>query len=137
MTPESLTVSFALGHWLPAPFCRGIIYDMEAPRKFSHRNVSGIVYFSMGKCDMGFCTTPPPVSSEAPDSPTHIYAAAFWVMLAVSDELLKFRRRRRWRGVRTGHTWREGRLTPSGKHAVIVRIRQMLQSVGSAYQTYS
>ena len=98
MTPESLTVSFALGHWLPAPFRRGIIYDMEAPRKFSHRNVSGIVYFSMGKCDMGFCTTPPPVSSEAPDSPTHIYAAAFWVMLAVSDELLKFMRRRWWRG---------------------------------------
>ena len=76
MTPKSLTVSFVLGHWLPASFRRGIIYDLEAPKGISHRNVSGIAHFNIGKCGVGF-HTPPPVLSVAPDSPTCIYAVAF------------------------------------------------------------
>ena len=78
MTPKSLTVSFALGHWLPGPFRRGIIYDLEAPKKISHRNVSGIAHFNLniGKCGVCF-RTPPPVLGVASDSPTCIYAVAF------------------------------------------------------------
>ena len=64
MTPKSLMVSFALGHWLPAPFRRGIIYDLEAPKKicigmcrashaFQHRKVRCGVPYSAPSFERG------------------------------------------------------------------------------------